>query len=458
MMKVLLVNTPSAEHPVVRDMAGGLGFDGGNSVVLPPLDLAYMAAVLLAKGHQAEIIDGGIAGCTREETHRIIRASEADAVIAVVSLPVLYSDCDFIKEISLYFKGKVIAKTGIAYPEILKEILEKSSASFCIYGECELEIVRVILGEEKRGTACLRNGVFGMEPNLLVEDLDSLPLPARGLLDNSKYKYVLLGNNVTTMQTSRGCPFPCAYYCAYPLVQGKKWRRRSPGNVIAEIEDIVNKYNITRILFRDATFTMDKERAHEICDLIISRSINISWWCETRVDCLDEGLLRKMKAAGCAGINIGVESGDTEVMETQAKIGMTLDKLKFVRETAGQLGLKLHFLLMVGLPKETKKSIYLTYKLIEELRPETIGITILTPYPGTPFYFEAEKKGLIETENWSDFGGHKPVIHTAGLTAEDLTYAREILDRIFYGLRLPGVCSRVKTCLLVLRLKLWTML
>jgi radical SAM superfamily enzyme YgiQ (UPF0313 family) len=438
-------------------MAGGLGFDGGNAVVLPPLDLAYMAAVLLGKGHQAEIIDADAAGLTREETHALIRAKEADAVIATVSLPSLYSDCGFLKETGAYFKGKLIAKTGIGYPPILKEILEKSSVGLCVYGECELAIDKIISGEEKRGTAFMEGGAFRMEQNLLVEDLDMLPLPARSLLDNARYRYVLLGGSTTTIQTSRGCPFPCAYYCAYPLVQGKKWRHRSPEHVLREIEDIVHNQKITRILFRDATFTMDKERTLAICELILARKIKIQWWCETRVDRLDEELMRKMRETGCEGINIGVESGDTEVMETQAKIGMTFEKLKFIREKGRVLGLKLHFLLMVGLPKETRKSIYKTYRLVAELRPETIGVTVLTPYPGTPFYSEAKEKGWIETENWAEFGGHMPVMHTDTLSSGDLNYARDMLNRIFGCLSCSGCLARFKAVILRLRLKLWAL-
>lgn len=456
-MKLLLINSPAAEHPVARDMAGGLGFDGGNGIVLPPLDLAYMAAVLLGKGHQAEILDAGALGLTRERTHELIRASGADAVLATVSLPVLYSDCDFLKETAGYFKGRLIAKTGISYAPILKEILEKSGAALCVYGECELEIDRVIAGEERRGTAFLDGGVFRMEANLLVEDLDALPLPARSLLDNARYRYVLLGDNTTAMQTSRGCPFPCAYYCAYPLVQGRKWRHRSPGHVLKEIEDIVSTHKISRILFRDATFTMDRQRTLAICGLIIAGKLKIQWWCETRVDCLDEELMQKMREAGCEGINIGVESGDTEVMETQAKIGLTLKKLKFIRDKAKEAGLRLHFLLMVGLPKETKRSVYSTYRLIAELKPETIGVTILTPYPGTPFYFEAREKGWIETENWTEFGGHMPVMHTDTLSSADMYYAQQMLGRIFYCLTRPGLYSWLKIKFFALSLRLWAL-
>ena len=456
-MKVLLINLPSKEQPVVRDMAGGLGFDGSSSVVLPPLDLAYIAAVLLDKGHQVEIIDADAEGYTKEETHKVIRTKDADIVIATVSLPVLYQDCAFIKDLRTYFNGKIIVKTNINHPPILKEILERSLANLCIYGECELVIDEVISGKEKRGTAYMDSGTFQMEPNLLVEDMDSLPLPARSLLDNSKYGYVLLGDNVTTMQTSRGCPFPCGYYCPYPLVQGKKWRCRSPEHVIKEIKDIVYNHKINKILFRDATFTLDKNRTHLICDLIIAEKFDIKWWCETRVDCLDESLMQKMKSAGCVGINVGVETGAPEVMETQAKIGLTLDKLKFIREKARDVGLDLHFLLMVGLPKETKTSIYKTYQLIKELKPETIGVTIVTPYPGIPLYFEAKQKGWIETENWSEYGGHKPVMHTDTLTSKDLYYARKMLNRIFYYMTKRGYRSWIKAKILGLCLKLWSL-
>ncbi|MBU2575183.1 MAG: radical SAM protein [Elusimicrobia bacterium] len=456
-MRIILVNPPSTV-PMVRDMAGGLGFTSSSPVSsLPPLEFAWMAATLQRKGHEVKIIDPDVCGYGLAAVYENLAEYKPEAVVCAVSLPTLYKDCSFLAGIRKYCAGRIIAKTSISYQPVLKEILQKSAADICVYGECELNIGELILGSSRAGAVWLENGEITSGGDSIIQDLDSLPLPARGLLSNDKYAYSLLGIGTTTMQTSRGCPFPCAYYCAYPLSQGRLWRRRTPEHVLREIEDIVVNHGITKILFRDATFTMDKERASAICDLIISRKIKIQWWCETRVDCLDESLMRKMKAAGCAGMNIGVESGDSEVMETQAKIGMTFGKLKAIREAARALGLRLHFLLMVGLPQETKRSIYETYKLITELKPETIGVTIVTPYPGTPLYHEAKRKGYIETENWADFGGHNPVMHTAGLTAGDLSFARRSLNSIFYYLQRPGLASRFKAVMLILRLKLWAL-
>ncbi|MFH1761059.1 MAG: hypothetical protein ABIA63_08155, partial [bacterium] len=106
-------------------------------------------------------------------------------------------------------------------------------------------------------------------------------------------------------------------------------------------------------------------------------------------------------------------------------------------------------------PKETKESIYKTYRLVAKLRPETIGVTILTPYPGTPFYFEAKEKGWIETEKWSEFGGHKPVMHTDALSSKDLYYAQKMLSRLFYCLSKSGYFSWFKAKILGLCFKMW---
>ena len=454
-MRVLLVNSPSDDQPVVRDMAGGLGFDGGKAVALPPLELAYMAATLLGKGHEVKIVDSDVENYQTEDVYRIVEEYKSQVIIATLSLPTIYKDCSFLREIRRYSSAKVIAKTGIAYKPLLAEILKKSSADLCIFGECDIDIDNVLAGKEKKGTAYFKDSKLKVEENGIVLDLDDLPLPARGLLPNEKYRYVLLGDKVTTMQTSRGCPFPCSYYCPYPLVQGRKWRAQNPERVVKEIEDVVYNHQIKKILFRDATFTLNKSRVEQISDLIIQKKLKVEWWCETRVDCLNSKLMEKMKQAGCQGMNIGVETGDSEVLETQAKFGMTLEKLKVIRKTAQQLGLRLHFLLMIGLPKEIKKSLYKTYKLIFALGPETIGITMVTPYPGTQLYTEAKEKGWIETEDWTRFGGHLPVMHTDNLSSQDLSKAQEMICQGFSLSRRNSLKGWIRSKLIDYRFRKW---
>jgi radical SAM superfamily enzyme YgiQ (UPF0313 family) len=454
-MKLLILNTPTTTN-IIRDMAGGLGFTNEHPIsYLPPLELAYLAATLLNKGYEVKILDSDAQGYKGDDIFRVIEEYRPEIIIATISLPTVYKDCLFMKQIRKYSSARIIAKTNIAYLPILKEILARSSADLCIYGECDINIDKIITGEEKSGTVQIKDGELMVGENRIIANLDDLPLPARNLLHNEKYRYSLLGDRVTTMQTSRGCPFPCSYYCPYPLVQGEKWRARSPAHVVWEIEDIVKNHNIQNILFRDATFTLNKERVSHICDLISKKKISINWWCETRVDCLDLELMKIMRMAGCRGMNIGVETGDPQLMQTQAKIGLTLEKLKTIRKTALGLGLRLHFLLMIGLPKETKSSLYETYRLIYDLRPETLGVCIVTPYPGTPLYAEAKQKGWIETDDWTRFGGHLPVMHTDHLSSQDLLKVQRMLHQRFYLLNESSFKSRIKSMILDYRFKRW---
>ncbi len=434
-MKALLIQILSEERPVVRDMAGGLGFDGGPAIVLPPLELMTMAAYLRTSGYDVELIDMNIAPGSRHETLEAVKRFAPQVIITTVSLPSLRHDCAFIRNMRESVSATIIVKTGITYPSLVEDILRTSTADCCIFGECADRIAQIIASEECDGVARIVDGVFSMRPNRIISDLDGLMLPCRDLVHNAAYHYVFLGDAVATMQTSRGCPFVCAYYCPYPLVQGKEWRAQSAQRVLQEIEDIVHTHGLHKILFRDAVFTLHKERVTAICRGIIRKKIDIQWWCETRVDCLDQELVSLMKEAGCMGMNIGVETGDPDLMRTEAKVGLTVQKLERLCVHARRIGLQLHFLLMIGLPHETPATVYKTYELVARLKPASIGICIVTPYPGTPLFEEASRKGWIETRDWTQYGGHSPVMHTDTLTSDDLAYVRDTIQRLFYAQR-----------------------
>ncbi|NMC75400.1 MAG: radical SAM protein, partial [Geobacteraceae bacterium] len=390
---------------------------------------ATMAASLIRAGHRVRILDADAEGLSPERIFELMREEKPDVAIITVSLVSLKGDCNFARELRLHGLHRVFLKTGITYPDLLKGMLEESRADLCIIGECDLAIEDILVKGDRKGTAWLKEGELRTGQPLIVDDMDRLPLPARQLLPNGKYRYVLLGESITTMQTSRGCPYPCSFYCAYPLVQGKRWRARSPKHVLAEIEDIVGTYGIRRILFRDATFTLDRERTREICERIVRGGHSLRWWCETRVDRLDFDLMKIMKEAGCMGMNLGVETGDEDLMQSHAKIGLTLEKLQRVTGDAGQLGLRLHFLLMIGLPHETKESIYRTYRLIGDLKPSSFGVSIVTPYPGTDLYAQALERGWLEIKDWRRYGGHEAVMRTDHLSREDLLQAQEMMNR-----------------------------
>ncbi len=450
-MRIALINSPSlTTRPVSRSMAGGLGFDGGEHMLLPPLDLAYMAATLRSVGETVALIDADPLGLDAEGVYRRLDGARWDALLATVSLPTLAADATFLAGLAgRHPHAKVVAKTLIRDREVLAALLERSGVALVIHGEADLTIADILHGRSTGGTAWRDAAGPGEAPRLRfdpgepVADVDALPLPARDLLPNERYVYPLLGTPVATVQTSRGCPYPCGFYCPYPLVEGTKWRHQSPERVMAELRAIVEGLGITKIYFRDATFTLNQARSERLCEMIVDAGWKLEWTCETRVDCLGDALLEKMRAAGCVGVLVGVESGDEAVMHhREGKKGLTVSRLAHLREKTWQLGMTLHFLLIVGLPRETRRSIVDTYDLVQRYVPDTIGVTIITPYPGTPLHEQARREGWIDSFDWERYGGHHVVMHTPNLAREDLVTGKRFIDEGFAILQRRQVGGR----------------
>ena len=427
-MKVLLIEPPQAGKNITRNMAAGFGFDASSQTRLPPLDLALLAAELKRKRNEILLIDSDMENLSLQEIVRRIQEFNPEVIIPSVSLPSLIADSNFIKEVKNKTDAIIFARTSISFKPILKEILVRSKADYCLFGEVELEIDKIIKGKSKKGTARLRKKELLVDKIELIKNLDLLPFPARDLLKNQKYQYPLLGSNCSIIQTSRGCPFACAYYCPYPLIQGHKWRAMSSGRVYMELADIVRRHKIKKVLFRDATFSLDKKRTIEICQKIMEKKLHFSWWCETRVNCLDEEILKIMRKSGCRGINIGVETGDNFVMEKQGKPGVDINQLIALKKTADRVGMKLHFLILIGLPQETRCSLYSTFKLVKKLNPYSLGVTTITPYPGTKLYEEAVGKNWIETQEWSKYRGNLATMHTDNLTSRQIKIAQRLIQ------------------------------
>ncbi|HMS85141.1 MAG TPA: glycosyltransferase [Nitrospira sp.] len=440
-MRIALINSPSLSiRPVSRSMAGGLGFDGNDSMILPPLELAVMAATLRQAGETVDLIDADPLRMSPADVYSRLGGRKWDLVLATVSLPTLQQDAAFLAELRRRrLADKLVAKTLVRDHAILRRLLEISTADFVIHGEADLTITDLAYGRIRSGTAWLEHespgagsAAFRFEEGEPVKDLNELPLPARDLLPNDRYIYPLLGSPVATLQTSRGCPFPCGYYCPYPLVEGVKWRPQTAERIFAELKDIVEGRGITKIYFRDATFTLNQDRVATLCDLIVSAGWKLEWMCETRIDCLGDMLLDKMRQSGCTGLLVGVETGDERVMHLpEGKKGVTVPKLAHLREKVRQLGIRLHFLLIVGLPQETRESVVATYDLIQRYKPDTIGVTIITPYPGTPLHEQGLREGWIDSHDWKDYGGHQVPMHTPNLTKEEMETGKRFLEEGF---------------------------
>lgn len=233
------------------------------------------------------------------------------------------------------------------------------------------------------------------QPPRSIDDLDALAFPAWHQFLNAS-EYIII--------TGRGCPFSCIF-CMQAL--GRKVRKRSPDNVVNEMERVINERKPKRFLFYDETFTLDKGRVYEICDLIIKKGINklVKWSVTTRVDSVDSDILLKLKEAGCNHIEFGVESGDESVLRSIQK-NITLRQAETAIKTAKELGFHTEGAFILGHPNETLETAYKTIHFAAKLNPDIIQLGIMVPYPGTEVAkFAKEGKGgyKIISENWSEY-------------------------------------------------------
>lgn len=436
MKKVYLINPPDADIEslhITKDMAGGFGFNAGSGVDLPSLELIYHALHLKEKGFQIEFYDFQVQIEKLNNFFETINENQNNIYLVLFTTPTLETDINFVKKIKEKdFQAEIYAKFGLKTEELLKKIFDSGVVNKVLCGETELIFEQIIENNDTRGTAYLENNNLVFGPSHIVEDLNQLPdFEDLSFLEIERYKYVLLdseGGNTFTFQSSRGCPFQCSYYCPYPLLQGKKWRAMTAFKLFKNFKILFEKYNVKALLFRDATFSLDKERTLEFCNSLINENIKINWWCESRMNCLDQELLEKMSEAGCRGINLGVETGDEELLKTQGKVGGDIDQLIKIRNLAKENNIKLHFLMIIGLPDETKKSLYNSYKMVRKLKPESMGVTVITPYPGTPLYKEAIENNWIINKNFSEYSGNEAVMRTKYLRPSQLKHAQFLLQ------------------------------
>lgn len=229
-----------------------------------------------------------------------------------------------------------------------------------------------------------------------IENLDTLPLPARDLFDNQAYQEYYkktFGQAVTSVMTSRGCPYKCDF-CSKPVF-GDVFRARSAANVVDEIEDVLS-YGYESIFFQDDCFTLDERRVFNICEEILRRGLNLNWECLSRVDAINLDLLSKMKQAGCRRVFFGIESGNNDVLKIMNK-QLTIEQAKRAVELTASSGLKTGAFFILGYPSETDRTVLETIRFATSLPLNYLSFTLPYPIPGTGLYEKV--KGRLNSKN-----------------------------------------------------------
>ena len=446
-MRICLINPPRI-HPK----------SWGKPNVFQPLELAYVAALLEGQ-HKIHIMDAPTEGRGNLEEidgtkYRVGLANKeiADRIKQwspeIIGIHIPFSGWwKTAYEVASTAKGineDIITILSGLYPSARPEdALMHPNIDFVVLGEAEYtmsELVETLEHrtkanlQEVKGIGFIENGaaVF-TPPRPVIQDLDSLPFPARHLLPMKDYFAAAKENPPrgeihkpwTMMITSRGCPHNCIF-CSVHIVMGRTWRGRSPENVVDEIENVVNTYNIKQIDFLDDNMTLDKKRMEMICNLIVKRGLDIEWYTPNgvRADSLDKNLLTRMRASGCKKIRIAPESGVQRVVDKIIKKKQDLEKVENAVILCKKLGIKVGCFFIIGLIGETKADIQATimyaYKL-RKLGADSFYFSYATPLYGTELYEQAKQGGFIR-DCFSDetLAAVEPLIETPEFTADDL--------------------------------------
>jgi len=438
-MKVVLINPP-AEQTLVGNNPAFLDEERGCN---PPLGLLYMAAAIEQRSdHEVAIVDAMAEGLGYEALGPRL-AAEAPDLVGITTMT--FTLLDVVHTIQIARQAAPDAKVILGGPHVHlfpRETLELPGVDFAMRGEGDLQLLELCnrLGEPDRwdevgGLTFRRDGEVVETPLAPpIDDLDALPFPARHLTDVTLYSSVIARRQpVTTMFTSRGCPYRCAF-CDRPHL-GKKFRARSAANVVDEMEACI-ELGIHEFLIYDDTFTVKRQRVLDVCAEIQRRGLDVGWDIRARVDTVDEEMLRALKAAGCERIHYGVEAGSDHFMEVLRK-GITVEDARTAFKLTEKAGISSLAYFMIGIPGETEDDIRQTWRLARELGPDFVHITILCPFPGTEIYRNALAEGVYETDHWLDFArdpqpGFQPKYWTQQLSAERLEALLEQAYKDFY--------------------------
>lgn len=437
-MKILLINPPS-ENEILSCNPEIIKSERGYD---PPLGLLYLAGYIKKySDYELKIIDAQVEKMDYHQLEEEIKKFNPDIVgITAMTFTLL----DVLKSVEAAKKSCPKSKIVIGGPHVQiysEETANLKNIDYVVLGEGEkifLELIQNINNPEK--LKLIKGLVFKDGDKIIntgrpdyFNNLDEIPFPPREILPYKKYFSLLAKEKtITTMFTSRGCPFQCAF-CDRPAM-GRNFRARSAKNVVDEIEKCLD-LKIKEIFIYDDTFTVDQKRVIDICNEIIKRNLKFTWDIRARVNTVDEEILILLKKAGCERIHYGVEAGTEKILKVLNK-QITLDQALKAFKLSRKLKIQTLAYFMIGAPTETKEDIMETISFMKKLNPDFVQITLLTPFPGTKVYQWALEQKIFD-DYWKDFAknpqiGFKTKYWTKELSNNELEKLLTIAYKKFY--------------------------
>ena len=446
MNRVMLIYPPGKPYQRGEDRAQSNIDQSATASVHACNDLGYCASILREE-YDVFLHDYQTENNSFSDLINDVYEFDPDLIFISTTNATIFEDLSILKEIRKNNSCLFVLKGSLFYNPNLNSLksLDLSIVSCCIGGEVEFIIKPVIDALLKK------SGLLEDIPGILYQkkgqwlkskfdcwniDLDSLPFPARDLMNNSIYIRPDTGEPLATISVSRGCPSNCIY-CLTPIISGRNVRKRAVENVFREIEECYYKFGIKNFFFKADTFTIDEEYAIAICDRILNSELKgkIEFTVNSRVKPLSMNLLEKLKESGCFAIAVGFESGSEETLK-RIKKGTTVDDNVNASRLIRSSGIQLLGFFMIGFPWENKENIKKTIEHIFKIKPDFMELHIAMPYYGTELFESCKKHGTLSNIS---FGFDYYCPNTIGTKTVDLKQLEKIKNKTLLSFYLrPG--------------------
>lgn len=373
-----------------------------------PIGIGYLHSVLEQAGHDVRtIVTSNLDyGTSDKRFKELFRSFNPDVVGFSMFSSNRVSTFRMIEWVnSVHIIPPKIIIGGIHASVMYEQIIEKYPDVIAVIGEGERTFLELITAFERHHTKldsikgiAFYNGkeIITTETRPLIQDLDSLPFPKHEIFFSPQ-------RTIATMFTARGCPSRCTFCCLKVTSRGR-YRKRSVGNVFAEIQYLKTKYpQLKHIQILDDTFLLDNKRVIELCKLIIDANLGITFGCIARVKPISSEMFSWMEKAGFVSIEFGLETGSQKMLDSIQK-DINLSDVTTLIKTLKPFKFKIYFLVMAGFPGETYHTIKESIEFIRSIQKEhyvnVLTIGVLQVFPGTEVYAIMKKAGQINDNYW----------------------------------------------------------
>jgi anaerobic magnesium-protoporphyrin IX monomethyl ester cyclase len=422
-LKILLVNPPARSRRY-------------ESILVPPLGLLYVATYLKNAGYDVRIRDVFAEGMDWSDYAKYIEDEKPDILGIGGMTPVIDTTFKAIKMARPHCRHIIMGGPHLSLyrQQVFAQCPE---VDFGVVGEGEETALELIRALHNGSSPDALEGVItrdgGNPDRKSALNINDLPIPDRSMLPNHLYRYPFsVHRHVTTMFSSRGCPYACTF-CDKSTF-GSTWRARCVDHVLAEIDEIIHRHGIKSIIFYDDLFTINQERVVGICEEILRRGYMIDWKCEGRVNQADLEVLKLMRRAGCSMIAYGVESANQSGLDYLNK-NISTDQIEKAFRLTAQAGIRTMAYFILGIPVETYEDELKTIALAKRIKATYAQFSILSPYYGTKVYEDAVQKGMyreVDAKNPLDKDLKRPVILSDNWDEEKMQAILKAAHREFY--------------------------